>query len=485
MESMSKHVTGDTKFTEQVKILLNKIYGRSPLKDSVLERAIAYYDLEQFSDRKLDKLEKDLANLKQVDSAKSQEKIVNLERDQREYLQELRFERNDRSQHLQQICREIIELCEGENFTETNRKSAQLLGTIQLLAPTEGSKVALINERSKPLYKGVLTLRLLDEICVKKLLPDSYLVQELAEVSMFNFKELRSENEAAYRQFIDRVKVPVLMAAILQDIGNYHPDAHQIMFGIDGKKDNFRTLEIEERKALLQVNYRETLKYLLNGIGVPMYLGNSKTERDNFNKVETDKLRFIKQLLKTSVNPKLGIGNLLKIPQIYTSIVLSTKASYNYKLLPKVYQALYQNAERGSCSRDIVDTLYQITGDFPQGFGVVYIPSDVEQEMRYEYAIVSQLYPENANEPRCRMATRSLTFIGYGHDLVVKRTCNLYFVETAKTFSTISKERLNEILELLSSNYLERKKLDLLPRCWQPGEYFSRKDNQKLWNRIR
>ena len=106
MESMSKHVTGDTKFTEQVKILLNKIYGRSPLKDSVLERAIAYYDLEQFSDRKLDKLEKDLANLKQVDSAKSQEKIVNLERDQREYLQELRFERNDRSQHLQQICRE-------------------------------------------------------------------------------------------------------------------------------------------------------------------------------------------------------------------------------------------------------------------------------------------------------------------------------------------------------------------------------------------
>jgi len=83
------------------------------------------------------------------------------------------------------------------------------------------------------------------------------------------------------------------------------------------------------------------------------------------------------------------------------------------------------------------------------------------------------------------MATRSLTFIGYGHDLVVKKTSNLYFVETAKAFSSISKERLNEILELLSSNYLERKKLDLLPRCWQPGEYFSMKTNQKLWNRSR
>jgi len=480
---MSKHLTGDTKFTAQVKTLLNKIYGCSPLKDSVLERAMAFYDLEQYSERKLDQLKSDIAHLEQVNSAKSQAKLADLERELRDYLQELRVERHDRSQHLQQICREIIALCEGESFSETNRKSAQLLGTIQLLAPTEGSKVATLNERSKPLYKAILALRLLDQVCLKKLLPDTYLGQELSAISTLNFKELRSENAVAYGLFVDRVKIPVLMAAILQDIGNSHPDAQKIMFGEDGKQDNFRTLKVEERKALLQINYRETLKYLLNGIGVALYLGNSKTERDIFNTVEGNKLRFIKHLLKGSVNPKLGIGNLIKIPQIYTSIVLSTKASYNYKLLPKVYQALYQNAERGSCSRTIVDALHKITGDFPQGFGVIYIPHDADQEARYEYAIVNQLYPENANEPICRIATRNLRFIGYGHDLVVKKTHNLYFVEAAKEFSSISKERLNEILELLSSNYLERKNLDLLPRCWQPGEYFSIKANQKLWNR--
>tara|TARA_R110000737_G_scaffold246548_1_gene256904 strand:+ start:193 stop:1650 length:1458 start_codon:yes stop_codon:yes gene_type:complete len=485
MEFMSKHLTGDTKFTAQVKILLNKIYGRSPLKDSVLERAIAYYDLEQLSQRKLDKLKSDIESLGQAGNAKNQTKLSNLEREQREYLQEIAFERNERSQHLQQICQEIIELCEGDNFAETNRKSAQLLGTIQLLAPTEGSKVAIVNERSKPLYKAILSLRLLDQVCLKQLLPDTYLGQELAQISAFNFQELRNESEVAYRQFVDRVKIPLLMAAILQDIGNNHPDAEKIMFGVNGKQDNYRTLKVEERKALLQINYRETLKYLLNGIGAAIYLGNSKAERDLFNKAENRKLRFIKELLKGSVNPKLGIGNLLKIPQIYTSIVLSIKESYNYKLLPKVYHALYQNAERGSCSRSIVDTLYQITGDFPQGFGVVYIPHDVEQEVRYEYAIVSQLYPENANEPICRIATRNLTFIGYGHDLLVKKSSNLYYVETAREFSSISKERLNEILELLSSNYLERKQLDLLPRCWQPGEFFSIQANQKLWNRAR
>ena len=62
---------------------------------------------------------------------------------------------------------------------------------------------------------------------------------------------------------------------------------------------------------------------------------------------------------------------------------------------------------------------------------------------------------------------------------------NLYFAETAKSFSTISKERLNEILELLVSNYNERKQLDLLPRCWQPGEFFELKINQKLWNKVK
>lgn len=482
---MSKNLTDDTKFTSQVKVLLSKTYGRSPLKDSVVERAIAFYDLEQFSKAKLQKIQHEIALLKQLDTAKSKTKLFNLEREQRECLQELRAERNDRCQHLQQICREIIELCEDESFVETNRKSAQLLGTIQLLAPTEGSKIATINERCKPLYKGVLALRLLDQVCLQQLLPDTYLAKELAEISAFDYKELRSENLQAYNQFVDRIKVPLLMAAILQDIGNYHPDAQKIMYGIDGKQNNFRTLQVEERKSLLQINYRETLKYLLEGVGVALYTGNSKAERDIFNQVEANKLRFIKHLLKSSVQPKLGMGNLLKIPQIYTAIVLSTKDNYNYKLLPKVYQALYQNAEHGRCSRSIVDTLHNITGDFPQGYGVIFMPSDVDQEARYEYAIVSQLYPKNPDEPTCRMATRHLTFIGHGADMVVKTSNNLYFVETAKTFSRLSKERLNEILALLSSNYLERKKLDLLPRCWHPGEYFSKQAHQKLWNRPR
>jgi hypothetical protein len=482
---MTVYSKDDTNFTGKVKTLLSKIYGRNQLKDSVLERAIAYYELSDSIQCKLDGFTSSITELKNRTDDKSVNKIKKLQKDQKGFLQELAFERQERHQHLHTICLEILELAEGEDFTETNRKSAQLLGTIQLLSPLEGKKVARINECNKPLYKAVLVLRLLDQLCLNKLLSNSYIDQILQQADVNIFANLTRKNKESYQWFVERVKVPVLMAAILQDIGNYHPDAQCILLGKDGQQDCFRTLQVAERKALLQINYRETVKYLEGGLGPAMYLGNSKVERDDFNQKEHEKIQFIKYLIKSSVQPKQGLGNLIKIPQIYTSIILSTKDSYNYKLLPKVFLALYQNAERGFCRKDVVDLLFKITGAFPQGYGITYIPNDVEDNVRYEYAVVTQLYPDNPEEPICRSATRNLTFIGFGHDMVIKKFNNLYYVETAKKFSAISKERLNEIFELLSSNYQERKALDLLPRCWQPSEYFSVKNHQKLWNRGR
>ena len=82
--------------------------------------------------------------------------------------------------------------------------------------------------------------------------------------------------------------------------------------------------------------------------------------------------------MKSAISPKQGIGNVIKVPQIYASIILSTKSSYNYKLLPKVYQALNQNAEKGTCDSSVVETLRSITGDYPQGYGITYIPYESE-----------------------------------------------------------------------------------------------------------
>jgi hypothetical protein len=481
---MANKTFSDTNFTKQVKSLLTRIYGRSQLADSVLERGIDYYENQPFMQHKLDEFKNNIDKIAAKETTdKTKQQIVRLEREQRSYLEELRFERNERHQHLLTVCRDIIELCEGTSFTESNRKSAQLLGTIQLISPTEGNKVALLNEQHKPLYKSVLCLRLLDRLCLDQQITEPFIKQGLGDISPEKYKTFAQDSPKDYQAFVEKVKVPLVMAAILQDIGNNHPESLAILQGADKKQNPYRTLPLEERKALLQINYRETVKYLVDGIGAPIYIGNSKTDREKYNVLEHKKLLFIKHLMKNAVNPKNGIGNLLKVPQIYSSIILSTKDSYNYKLLPKVYHALNQNAERGACSQVVVDSLAKITGHFPQGYGVTYIPCEPDINDRYEYAVVCQLYPASPEQPLCRSTTRNLAFIGHGQEFEIKKSNNLYFTETAKKFSTISKERLNEILELLVSNYSERKKLDLLPRCWHPGEFFTKNNHQKLWNK--
>jgi hypothetical protein len=289
-----------------------------------------------------------------------------------------------------------------------------------------------------------------------------------------------------YQTFVEQVKIPLVMAALLQDIGHFHPEAQQIIRGQEGKLNPFRTLAVDDRKELLQINYRTTIKFLIEGIGAPIYRGNSKAERDVFNSTEHKKLLFVKSMLKAAVAPKLGVGNLLKVPQIYSSIILSTKANYNYKLLPKVFNALYQNAERGICCPKVVEALHTITGDFPMGYGITYIPQDEhgQNHEHYEYAIVTQFYPKHLNRPICRIATRNLKFISHGQDIVINENFNLHYADIARHFSSLSKERLNEILMLLSSNYQERKPQDLMPRFWHTYDYFSFKKNQNLWDKL-
>ncbi len=448
---MAKTPQHQTHYTRQVNTLLSKIYGRSKLQDSILERASHYFNHQSFvaTDESVSEKQLELAKL----------------------------ERIERHNHLLNICHEIIELAEGNSFDESNRKSAQLLGTIQLISPTEGAKVAENNEYCKALYKAILSLRLLDRLLLDAEISDPHITNTLAEYPEQSYDQFDLN---AQTRVINQIKIPLLMAALLQDIGLSHNEAQGILIGENATENPHRTLTVDERKKLLNINYKQTLNYIAEGLIIPVYVGSSKEERDQFVIDEQVKFEFLQRLMKSSFQPKQTIGNLLKVPQIYTSIIFSTKDSYNYKVLPKVYQVLNKSAEIGACSQKVVDALYQITGMFPQGYGVIYMP---QEEGFYEYAIVNRLYPTLPEEPLCRIATRRLTFIGYGHNIEVKKASNLYFPHMAKKMASLTKERLNEILELLSSNYKERQELDLLPRCWHANEFFSVRTNQKLWNK--
>lgn len=493
---MAKLVEHDSHFTADVRRLVNRINDRTAHKDSVYDRAAKFFEAFPPIREQLDTFEQQYtelhANIQNASNKKKKEiqaAIDKLKHERKAFQQELNKGCQIRHNHLRETCYQVLNLSEDITFDETLRKSAQFLGTIQLISPTEGIYRAGVNDRHKALYKAILCLRLLDELIISEQINDPFINEFIDDFKGEKYKTFQTTAPEQYQVFTEQIKIAVVAAALLQDIGYEHPKAKLIVYG-EGETplEPYRTLEIEQRKELLQITFSESNCYLLEGLGELSYIGNSKEEKEAFVNGESGKQTLIRRLFKSAVNPKNGIGNLLKVPQLYTSIILSSKGSYNYKLLPKVFNVLDLNVERGVCHKKVVECLYKITGMFPQGYGITHIPKaldDSDMEF-YEYGVVSHLYPKNSEEPICRQATRNLSFISFGHDIVIDKLSNLYFHETTKRFSKVSKQRLVEILEKIcsGSTFEERKDQDILPRCWLPNDFFSVKNHQKLWNKV-
>lgn len=476
-------------YSKAVQSLIHRIYDQTEVKDSLYEQALLYFidaekqqEQQTAAEQEAYLFRQRLQQVSGADQAKIEQRLQQAEKSLNSMNQGLEELRLARLTQLKELCYTILELAQGDDFDDTNLLSAKLLGTIQLLSPTEGSNIARSNQKSKHLYKAVLALRLLDRLLLDGLITNSYVLKRYQEDSS---QDIEVTGGRTYQPFRDDVQIPLIMAALVQDIGQQHPEAQRILCGEDGSLNEFRVLDNPERVAMLQTNYKESLKYLTQALGRDRYVGNSKDERAWFERNEQEKLGFMVTLLKNSVKPEQGIGNLLKIPQIYTSVVLSTKQNYSYETLPKVGLVIDKAVEKGMCSKEAADALMQITGIFPQGYGVTYIPKDSDRQDldRYEYAIVTSLYPPHPNVPVCRMVTRNLSYQISVMGCTVRVENNLFFPQARKKLEKIKPERLKEILMKLVSNFEERKDMDLIPKCWHPDEYFAYARNQNLWNK--
>ena len=331
--------------------------------------------------------------------------------------------------------------------------------------------------------KTALCLKLLDYLLEQKLITNSFVLQKHHEHLIW--KSSKDKSKPEYSPFRSDIQIPLIIAALFQDVGHYHPDAQLILKGPDGRMDEFRALDKDERTQLLKISYQQALRYTTFGIGVATYRGNSRQDREIFYKEEQEKLKFTRTLLKSAINPEQGIGNLLKVPQVYCSVIMSTKHNYSYEHLPRVKLVMDKGAEVGAYSAAVSKSLIDITGVFPQGYGITYIPQDSDGHDldRYEYGIVVGLFPDDIEIPECRMATRNLAFNAFGVNVIIGKENNLYFGVARKKLERVSEERLEEILRKLWSNYEERKHLDLIPKCWFPYEYFTYSKFQNLWNK--
>lgn len=477
-------IVGQSKFTKSIADLVSLIDGKSPLKDSLFEQASEYFESGDKDKVKLSALTAKFnsisqslktANKRTAELKKDELKKAKLKLKEESDRQEK--ERAKRLQNVMNVCEKIIRLSEGENWEKTQTSSARVLGTLHLLCPTDGINVLKEKQRYKPAYKSVLTMRLLD-----KLLADDQIVLKYIR-SRYNPNRRYSALSKDLTPFHLDVAFPLITAAIFQDIGLMHPQAQKILHGEDGQADKYRVLDKETRIKLLKLNHKYTLDYLQNGLGTERYIGNSKPERDQFEAKQNQKLKLTTELLVGALNPKRGVGNLVKIPQIYASFIFSAKPDQTLFDLPKAGLLINKAAKRSSLSQVAVDSLLQILGHFPQGYGVTYISVNPDGSFSdsFEYAIVAELNPEDPFEPKCRVATKQLTFIANGPAITVSSKRNLYYPEPRKQLEKIDPERLKLILKKLASNFEERKDMELIPSHWDPHTFFQYEKMQNLW----
>ncbi|MFT6778990.1 MAG: hypothetical protein ACJAV1_002933 [Paraglaciecola sp.] len=477
---------GESTYTKSANNLVKDIQNNTVINDSLFEQAQLYFETSDKDKQTCFELQRRIKSIEDsLQAADKKTKIIinkNLDAAQRLLKKERTRQQqicSPRYKKVKTLCTLLLSLTEAYNWHKTQVYSAKLLGTLQLLSLGEDAKVAHQNPRFKPAYKGVIALRLLDKLLKEKKIDIQYINERYQ-------KKLRyPEQKSGLTLFQSDVAIPVLIAAIFQDVGLMHPKAQKILTGEDGTLDEFRVLDKEERLALLKINHEQTLDYITNGLGMEQYIGNSKQERTDFVRDQEEKLSFTRTLLIDAIKPKFGIGDLIKIPQIYASVIFSSKKNYNFLDLPKAGLVITRAAEGGAISKVFAECLLSIVGHFPQGYGITYIPKDDDMKdmERYEYAIVTELNPADPYIPRCRVATRNLTFISSGNTNSVNIESNLYFSVAKKKLEKVNPARLEEILRKLASNFEERKTLDLIPSYWNPYGFFCYKKLQNLWNK--
>ncbi|ATC97115.1 hypothetical protein [Pseudoalteromonas tunicata] len=480
---MNNKIFSDSAFIKTLKVFLTTVHHSGPIQDSIYHEAIHYFQNEPLQTEQLHNLQQDrntaLHELENNDkdslNTKLKNKLAQADQLLKKFKLQIREERLARLQKIKMLANEIIDFCYGDNLEETNIRFAKVLGCQLLLVPTSAKAAVRYNHCNKHLYRAVLSLKLFDQLLAEGLIKNKF-VSESYALSLNNGSD----------EIKQRIHIPLVIVSLLLDIGNFHPDAQAILTGPEGKLDELRALDNDERIALLKINYQQTINYITEGLGLDQYIGNSKAEKAEFDQLEIQKISFIKDLLLKSVNPQQGIGNVIKVPQIYTSIVMSSKLNFAYNTVPKAFLILDKGVERNSHSQIAVDTLLKITGLYPQGFGITYIPKDDNGDdlPRYEYAIVNRLYPDDPHAPLCRIVTKNLTFVSNGDDVTLNTSQNLYYPANRKKLEQISPERLKEILSKLWSNFEQRQQeTSLIPSCWQPQEYFSYAKHQNLWNK--
>ena len=477
--------SSNSSYTISVDLLVNTILSENPKKPSLYQDAANYFRNEPENRKKLTLLKDKICEVTlsiQTHSGKSARALEQqLEHLNKQYKVEILNQQVQRTQRLNDainVCLTILSLSEGEDFDETQLKTAKFLTTFLLFSPEKGKKLAELHHRLKPAYKAVLCIRMLDKLVGNGMVKNTYILKN------YNADKRYMSNATNYECYLQAVILPVMLSSIFQDVGLQHPKLVELLKGKEDDKDRFRLLENQEREDMLALNYQYTIDYLQNGLGCQQAGAEKEHEITAFDNAEQKRLKFQLGLVLDASLSKRGTSEIIKIPQIYASIIFSTKRDYQRKNLPTASILISQLAIKKVISIQISDVFISIVGQFPLGFGIAYIAKNADNDELdfYEYAIVTRLNPVKPDQPICRLVTKHMMFLSYGKTAVINKSQNLHFQAARKKFIKIAPNRLDEVMQKLSHNHRIDPDKSNVPYYWEPHEYFCVQGNQNLWN---
>jgi hypothetical protein len=469
-------------YTVSVDLLVNAISGVNPHKPSLYQQATDYFKKEPENRVKLAHLQTKMSDTQLLLQTKSGKSAKFLKKQLKHLNKTYNFERLSQQTHRIRrlndaidVCLDILSLSEGEDYEETQLKSARFLTTLVLFSPEKGKKLSEIHHRLKPAYKAVLSLRVLDKLVGDDIVKHTYILKN------YDADKRYGPHTTDYECYTQAVILPIMLASIFQDVGMQHPALTEFLEGTEGDKDRFRFLEIQEREQMLALNYQYTIDYLKNGLGCQQA---GADECPEFDEAEQRRLKFQLGLVVDAISSNQGTSEVIKIPQIYASVIFSTKRDYQRKNLPTASILISQLANKKVISSQISEAFLSIVGQFPLGFGITYIPQNINGDDLgfYEYGIVTRLNPAKYDQPTCRLVTKNLMFLTHGKTSIVKKEHNLHFQTTRKKLIKMDPKRLAEVMQNLSHNYGVEENKPIIPYYWEPHLYFCVQGNQNLWS---
>ncbi len=337
----------------------------------------------------------------------------------KQYKDELSRERWQRHASINSLLNLFLDSLDGL------KNSTQFLGTMLLSAPLPDEKIRCTrNEKYKPIYATALSIMFFELVMQHYQFSSSYLNQELDDLGINsdyqaqdNFTiELDGINKHQLRESILK---PIAIASLLQTIGTHSIEAEALL-----GEDRYRLLSQLERTELNRINKEKTLEFFRYGLGLPYNRFDNKSERSEFLNKEKSKLKFIIELAINRDKADYELRELIQIPQVYASFMLSTKPEYDYNSIFKAYDLIKSAIQKKHYNHSYAPLFLNLVGRFPIGSGLYFFS---EETGEIERAIVSSLCPQKPDEPVCKQITRHHFQSLNQTEVIISKQHNLFF----------------------------------------------------------